>query len=185
MAFTKRMSNRWQASATYLLSGQWNLQNAPIPPGCQYPITLTPPAAGLRRAGRAAPGDCREEWYLTGDQRHRVHVQRHLGRRPTASRSAACYFFGDNGLGDAELRRRRAADRQHAPAGSAPTARHRAQQLRPAVYHRVDMRVQRRFALGRARLDGIVEVFNVFNHANYGTFTTNESNSRFGQPTRT
>jgi hypothetical protein len=50
--------------------------------------------------------------------------------------------------------------------------------------HRVDMRVQRQFRFGRkAAIDGIVEVFNVFNHANYAAFTTNESSARYGQPT--
>ena len=37
-------------------------------------------------------------------------------------------------------------------------------------------------AIGRAKVEGIVEVFNLFNHANYGSFVLNESNSRFGQP---
>ena len=32
------------------------------------------------------------------------------------------------------------------------------------------------------RLDGMFEVFNLFNHANYGSYTTNESNALFGQP---
>jgi len=50
--------------------------------------------------------------------------------------------------------------------------------------HRVDMRVQRQFKLGgKAAIDGIVEVFNLFNHANYAAFTTNETSSRYGQPT--
>jgi hypothetical protein len=49
--------------------------------------------------------------------------------------------------------------------------------------HRVDMRMQRRFMLGRTlAVDGIVEVFNVFNHANYGSFTNNESSPSNGQP---
>ena len=40
---------------------------------------------------------------------------------------------------------------------------------------RLDMRVQRQFKLGnKAAIDGIVEVFNLFNHANYASFTTNE-----------
>jgi hypothetical protein len=39
--------------------------------------------------------------------------------------------------------------------------------------HRVDMRVQKRISLGGKRnIDGLVEVFNVFNHANYGSYTT-------------
>ena len=41
--------------------------------------------------------------------------------------------------------------------------------------HRVDVRLQRRFNLGPAKLDGLLEVFNVFNHANFsnpdGNFT--------------
>jgi hypothetical protein len=52
--------------------------------------------------------------------------------------------------------------------------------------HRVDMRLQRRFKLGsKSSIEGILEVFNVFNHANYAAFTTNESSSKYGQPTDT
>jgi len=52
--------------------------------------------------------------------------------------------------------------------------------------HRVDLRFQRRFALGGARaIDGIIEVFNVFNHANYGSYTTQQSvSNRYGQPSQ-
>ena len=51
--------------------------------------------------------------------------------------------------------------------------------------HRVDMRMQQRIPLGgRARIDGILEVFNVFNHANYGSYTTAESNSLYGLPSQ-
>jgi hypothetical protein len=34
----------------------------------------------------------------------------------------------------------------------------------------------------RPRLDGIFEVFNLFNHANYGSDVTNESSPVFGRP---
>ena len=49
-------------------------------------------------------------------------------------------------------------------------------------YQRTDLRVQKRFSIGRAKVDGIVEVFNVFNHANYQSYVLNESNARYGQP---
>ncbi len=50
--------------------------------------------------------------------------------------------------------------------------------------HRVDLRLQHRTRLGGARtLDAMVEVFNVFNRANYGSYTTQESNATYGQPT--
>jgi hypothetical protein len=49
--------------------------------------------------------------------------------------------------------------------------------------HKVDLRLQQRIPLGgRAALDGIVEVFNLFNHANYGSYVRNESNRNYGQP---
>jgi hypothetical protein len=49
--------------------------------------------------------------------------------------------------------------------------------------HRVDLRLQRRFPLGgRAGIDGILEVFNVFNHANFGRYITQEVSRLYGQP---
>jgi hypothetical protein len=48
--------------------------------------------------------------------------------------------------------------------------------------HRVDTRVQKRFSLGgRRNADLMLEVFNLFNHANYGSYTTTLSNAaQFG-----
>ena len=49
--------------------------------------------------------------------------------------------------------------------------------------HRVDARLQRRFGLGGRRgVDGILEVYNLFNHANYGSYTLAESNASYGKP---
>jgi len=49
--------------------------------------------------------------------------------------------------------------------------------------HRVDMRIQKRFKLnGRVTLDGIAEVFNMFNHANYNAFVINEAAANYRQP---
>jgi hypothetical protein len=49
--------------------------------------------------------------------------------------------------------------------------------------HRVDTRIQKRFSLGgRASIDGMLEVFNLFNRANYGSYTTNIDSAAFGQP---
>ena len=35
---------------------------------------------------------------------------------------------------------------------------------------------------GRTAVDGILEVFNLFNRANYGSYTTAESNPSYGKP---
>jgi hypothetical protein len=49
--------------------------------------------------------------------------------------------------------------------------------------HRVDTRLTKRFSLGgRRTIDGLLEVFNLFNHANYGAYTTSESNAQYGKP---
>jgi hypothetical protein len=49
--------------------------------------------------------------------------------------------------------------------------------------HRVDLRLQRQFKLGpKVKAAGLVEVFNVFNHANYGGYSTAQSLANYGQP---
>jgi hypothetical protein len=49
--------------------------------------------------------------------------------------------------------------------------------------HRIDVRLTKRQRIaGRATIDGMIEVFNLFNHENYGSYTTSESNARYGQP---
>jgi len=49
--------------------------------------------------------------------------------------------------------------------------------------HRVDMRLQKRLPLGGHRqIEGMLEVFNLLNHANYGAYVINESNANYGKP---
>jgi hypothetical protein len=49
--------------------------------------------------------------------------------------------------------------------------------------HRVDMRLTKRQRIvGRLTIDGMIEVFNLLNHKNFGSYTTQESNARYGQP---
>ena len=49
--------------------------------------------------------------------------------------------------------------------------------------HRIDVRAQHRTRLGGTRtIDALVEVYNLFNRANYGTYTTQESNAQYGLP---
>lgn len=52
-----------------------------------------------------------------------------------------------------------------------------------APIQRVDLRVQRRLRLGgRVAVDGIFEVFNLFNRANFNNWTLNQQNANFGKP---
>jgi hypothetical protein len=48
---------------------------------------------------------------------------------------------------------------------------------------RIDVRLQRRFRLGgNASIDGMLEVFNLLNRENFGSYTTVESNANYGRP---
>ena len=52
-----------------------------------------------------------------------------------------------------------------------------------APIQRVDMRLQKRLRLGsRFAVDGIFEVFNVFNRTNFNAWTTNLASSSYGKP---
>ena len=50
--------------------------------------------------------------------------------------------------------------------------------------HRVDVRLQQRLSLGRLSVDGVLEMFNVFNRANFGSWALNESSQSFLEPTQ-
>ena len=48
--------------------------------------------------------------------------------------------------------------------------------------HRVDLRVQKSIVLGGRTISGIVDVFNVFDRANYGSYTLTETSASDGKP---
>jgi hypothetical protein len=49
--------------------------------------------------------------------------------------------------------------------------------------HKVDIRATKEFALfGSVKLAGIAELFNVFNHANYGSYTGTENSVNYQKP---
>jgi hypothetical protein len=182
-SFTKRMSNRWQASATYTMAGQWNYQRPPVNPGCRYPMTIAASGAFTCDVAITLHPAIAEEWYLTGDQRHRA-VFNGIWDAGYGFQVSGMYILGDNGYSTPTS----GVDPFSIGTG-APTRIRGDRSLiarnsfnLPSL-NRVDMRVQRRFAFtNRAGIDVIAEVFNVFNRANYGSFTLNQSNAAYGQP---
>jgi hypothetical protein len=163
-AFTKRLSGGIQASATYLLSV---LRDADPAPEVGFPL---------------APDMGGEYTLARGDQRHRA-VFNGIWELGLGFQLSGLYHFGS---GDRFVRTYGGDLRRM---GVASTNR-----LRPngtivprngfvgRPIHRVDMRLQKRFVLGRARLEGLMEVFNLFNHENFGSYVTNEASRSFGQP---
>jgi len=153
--FTKRFSNRWQASATYTLSGLWNSDSLPYTGLTPVPFQTQPDLGG--------------EWGLSqDDQRHRavfngiwqvgygfqVSGLHYFG----AGNRLATTYGGDNrqfGGGSGRLR----------PDGTIVA---RNTLLGPAQ-NRTEVRLQQRIPLpGGMSIDGIAEVFNLFNRTNYG-----------------
>jgi hypothetical protein len=157
-AFTKRLSQRWQASGTYTLSIYNDGNTSPAPS-----LTLVQDLGA--EYGRA-----------TTDQRHRAVFNGiwDVGYRFQLS---GLYFYGSGqrfattyGGGD---RTRLRLDGSIVPRNN----------FVGLPIHRVDARLQRRFGLGGRRgVDGILEVYNLFNHANYGAYTLAESNASYGKP---
>jgi hypothetical protein len=189
--FTKRFSHRWQANATYTLSffrdvnptrDQWYIGDDGVVARRPIGFPLAPDLGGeYGYAGAYAGGGAQGG----GDQRHRAVINGiwDLGYGVQLS---GIYFYGsgerrttDTGVdyrdegGGAVGRPRLRADGTILPRNN----------VVGDPIHRVDLRLQKRLPLvGRASIDGIFEVFNLFNHANYGSYVTNESSPLFGRP---
>ncbi|MBI3049233.1 MAG: TonB-dependent receptor [Acidobacteria bacterium] len=185
MNFTKRMSNRWQANATYSLSGFYDS------PG--EPVFIQPEGRGGIRwsplAFRVQP-DLGDDYALAvTDQRHRATFNG-IWEVGYGVQLSGLYFFGSGlryvtnwggdlrNLGTTADQGNWGAGRLRPDGTIVPR-----NSLAGDPIHRVDVRIQKRFRIaGRVTADGMAEVFNVFNHANYGSYVTAQSNARFGQP---
>jgi hypothetical protein len=190
-AFTKRMANRWQASASYTYSKTRVLDQLPLNPGCQSPVT-TVAGSGVYRCDVAVtlPDYISENaWYDGKDQHNRVTFNG-IWEAPYGLQLSGLYIFGDNGWETAQA----GVDVLNQGATGQVSAQGRLRAngtviprngLNLPPMHRVDMRLQKRISFTQKfKLDGIFEIFNVFNHHNYDPtlFELNEQNARYGQP---
>ena len=182
MELTKRMSDNWQLSATYLLAADYDYQFAPIKDGCKYPVTNPSPGVFTCDVAMTLHPVLQEERFLTGNQRQRATLNG-IWQLPVGFQLSGLYFFADNGkatptsgvdvlgVGGSGGRLRR--DGSLVPRNSFDRTN----------LHRMDMRLQKRFTLSsRVTIDGIAEVFNMFNHANYNSFVLNEAAANYRAP---
>jgi len=209
--FTKRFANRWQANGTYTLSKFYDdggiAGNSLTGP---YVVTLDPSAAITTiltpYKGAVAP-DMGPLYQLTAtDQRHRATFNG-IWDMGAGVQLSGLYFFGSGERRStswgSDLRNTGGPSFQIlTPAGTTAESLgalcgctvkgqtfngqflvDRAQLVGKPI-HRVDMRIQKRINLGgRRNLEGMVEVFNIFNHANYGSYTTTfSSGASYGKP---
>jgi hypothetical protein len=173
-AVTKRLSNRWQGSATYTLSGLWDATPPPFQGLAPVPFETSPDMGG-------------EFTLSAADLRHRAVFNGiwQVGRGLQVSsifflgvgQRALTVYGGDlrgiSGVGGGEslVRQRLRPDGSIVP---------RNDFTQPAR-RRMDVRLQQRIPLGgRVALDGIAELFNVFNSPNW-TVETQESSAQFGR----
>lgn len=172
-AFTKRMSNRWQASGTYTLAGYWDKDAQPLSGLMEVPFPVTPDLGGQYSLAE-------------NDQRHRA-VFNGIWEAGYGFQLSGLYFFGSG----QRFFTNYGGDRRNTGGANRIDGR-----LRPddtivprnnlvgQPLHRVDLRLQRRFGFGgRARVDAMLEAFNLFNHENHGSYVTAESNRDYGLPT--
>ena len=174
-AVTKRISDRWQASATYTFSGFWD--GTPVP----WSGVMNPVAFAVREPLGETYG------LSITDQRHRA-VFNGIWQMGYGFQLSGLYFFGSGQRfettfgGDALNTGGTVGSLRARPAsvGGGVVARNA---LVGDAVHRVDMRLQKRISIvGRSAVDAMVEVFNVFNRENYGSYTTAESSPAYGNP---
>jgi hypothetical protein len=169
-ALTKRFADNWQGSVTYTLGGVWNATPRPM--------------SGTRIVDFDVPGDLGDEYTLAEtDQRHRL-VFNGIWQPGFGFQMSGVYFFGSgerDQIGSGDTNRDIGAwanDRARDDGTIIP----RNTFVGDAV-HRIDIRLQQRVPIGgRLRVDGIFEVFNLFDRANFGSYTLDESSAVFLQP---
>ena len=192
LTFTKRFSNRWQVTATTTRSwfrdsdprrDQWYIGSDGIVARRPIGFPLARDMGGeYTLAGSSAGGGFQQG----GDQRQRAVLNGiwDIGRGVQLS---GLYFYGSG-----ERFRTTFGSDIRDEAGGSPVTLQRFRRdgtiiprggLVGLPIHRVDMRLQKRLPISeRVQLFGIFEAFNLFNHANYGAYTTNEGNANYGQP---
>ena len=170
--FTKRLSRRWQGSLTYTLASLKDSDPQPLSGLIQVPFPVSK-AFGNDYSGGVS------------DQRHRA-VFNGIWDLGYGLQVSGIYFYGSGertvttcGCGAVQtLIGAAGSDRLRLNGTIVPR-----DNFVGLPIHRVDARLQRHFRLSpRVGADGIVEVFNAFNRANYGGYVTNEASPQFTQP---
>jgi hypothetical protein len=168
-AFTKRMSQHWQASATYTLSWLWDAENQPF-----TGLNIVP--------FKVAPDLGNNFTYGQDDQRHRF-VFSGIWEVTHGLQVSAVHYFGAGIRASTNY----GSDLRQVGAGGSTRLRPngtivaRNSFIQPDQ-NKTDIRLQQRIPLGgRNSVDLIAEVFNAFNMENY-SLVTQESAANFNQP---
>ena len=190
---TKRMSDNYQLSATYTFSGLDDDDPLPYDVRCTSSLPATAQVWERRQQSTCtfapvtfavAPDLGGEYGPAASDQRHRGVVNG-IWDAPYGFTLSGLYFYGSG------MRFTTSAGGDRRTLGVAGQSRLRADgtimernSFTGGALHRVDTRIMKRFTFGGLRVDGIVDVFNLFNQKNYGAYTTVESSANYLRPIR-
>ncbi len=177
-AFNKRLSKNFQTSITYTFSRFFDY--------------FPPPLSGNTLVTFNVPEDLGNSWYpAIGDQRHRA-VLNGVWQLPYAFQFSGLYFYGSGQAFSAnwgtDLRNSGNLSLLLRPNGTiVPRNTVGCFCDKSGTYgapiHRVDLRLVRRFKLyGKVATEGSFELFNAFNHANYGGYVNSEVSPSYGRP---
>jgi hypothetical protein len=185
-AFTKRFSNRWQASGTYTMSrmyigdplpinvvGATGICTAPLQRidgrlECNTPFTLAKDVGG-------------DSYWRGFEHRATFNGIWDMGYGVQLS---GLYFFRSGiqtqSIYGGDLRRAGRSSNRLRPDGSIVPRNN----FTENALHRVDIRLSRRTGLGvgNASFDAMLEVFNLLNHENFGRYVTAEIAGNYGTP---
>ena len=185
-SFTRRFRNNWQGGLTYtLMFFQRDTNNA-----------------GFGQLVTNNPFNLDAEWARTIDYQQHTLRANGIYRLPWGLSLAGAYFFGSGSyystfiaaipFGSPGVNRLNigsplripasAADRFDGPAVIETGAVAPRNALKGKPLHKMDVRVTKEVSLRGVKLAGIAEVFNLFNHANYGNYNVQLNSATFGDP---
>jgi hypothetical protein len=168
--FTKRLSNHWQSSVTYTLSGLWDQDPPPLSGFTAVPFAVAKDLGGERSLAET-------------DQRHRL-VFNGIWQVAHGFQLSGIYFYGSGQRTqaicgcDARGLQISSVDRLRLDGTIIPREAFVGKPI-----HRIDLRLQQRVRVrGRAAVEAYAEIFNLFDRANYGAWNVTESSSDYGTP---
>jgi hypothetical protein len=177
---TKRFSNGWQLAGNYTFGAVKDSQGPP----CQTVRAPDDSAECTKITFALRPDVAGEYTYAATDQRHRAVVNG-IWDVGMGLQLSGLYFYGSGmrtavSCGSCQVRDTgQTAGTRRRDDGSVIERN----SFVGTALHRVDMRIQQRIRLGgRRSIDGIFEVFNLFDYANYGSFTTDVDSLLYRQP---
>jgi hypothetical protein len=191
---TRRFANNFQAGLTYTLMFYMRDDSPPgFGPSADNPLDVENPEEfarsqefqrhTLRLNGIWNPG-----WGITIAGAYQYgsgnYYQTSVGGNPYGKSRAALGLTNRLYLGTApfNVNTAIAGSRYEGPAVLNPGERVPRNSLRGEAIHKIDLRFTKTVRVGTIQLQGIAEVFNLFNHENYGQYNAVVTSAQFGTP---